>query len=129
MKILHAVTVTSMTLVSLLGLHAAAAELVRPGEVWPDDRGQHIQAHGGGILKLGDTYYWFGEDRSQGSDRNKRFVSCYASQDLANWRFRNQVLKVGDPENFGPRRVVERPKVFYNAKTRTYVMYMHIDDG
>jgi hypothetical protein len=25
--------------------------------------------------------------------------------------------------------VLERPKVFYNAKTRKYVMYMHIDDA
>ncbi len=107
----------------------AAPQTIKPGELWLDDRGQHIQAHGGGIIKLGDTYYWFGEDRSQGSDGSKRFVSCYASKDLANWSFRNQVLKLGDPENFGPRRVVERPKVFYNAKTRTYVMYMHIDDG
>jgi hypothetical protein len=107
----------------------AAPQTIKPGELWPDDRGQHIQAHGGGIIKLGDTYYWFGEDRSQGQDRSKRFVSCYASTDLAHWTFRNQVLKLGDPENFGPRRVVERPKVFFNAKTKTYVMYMHIDDG
>jgi hypothetical protein len=48
---------------------------------------------------------------------------------LVHWTFRNQVLKLADPENFGPRRVVERPKVFFNAKTKTYVMYMHIDDG
>jgi len=107
----------------------AAPQTIRPGELWLDNRGQHIQAHGGGIIKLADTYYWFGEDRSQGLDPSKRYVSCYASKDLAHWTFRNQVLKVADPENFGPKRVVERPKVFYNAKTRTYVMYMHIDDG
>ena len=46
---------------------SAAPQTIKPGEVWPDDRGQHVQAHGGGIIKLGDTYYWFGEDRSQGS--------------------------------------------------------------
>jgi hypothetical protein len=107
----------------------AAPETIKPGELWLDDRGQHIQAHGGGIIKLGDTHYWFGEDRSQGLDRSKRYVSCYASTDLAHWTFRNQVLKLGDLENFGPRRVVERPKVFYNARTKTYVMYLHIDDG
>src|SRR4051794_1085711 len=37
---------------------------IRPGEIWPDDRGQMIQAHGGGITRDGDTFYWFGEDRS-----------------------------------------------------------------
>ncbi len=107
----------------------AAAQTIKLGELWLDDRGQHIQAHGGGIIKLGDTYYWFGEDRSQGSDRSKRFVSCYASKDLALWTFRNQVLKLSDPEHLGAGRVVERPKVFYNPKTRSYVMYLHIDDG
>ena len=106
----------------------AAPQVIKPGEIWPDDRGRHIQAHGGGIIKLGDTYYWFGEDRSQGLDRSRRYVSCYASKDLAHWTFRNQVIKLADPENFG-RWVLERPKVFYNAKTRKYVMYMHIDDG
>ena len=95
----------------------AAPQAIRPGELWLDGRGQHIQAHGGGIIKLDNTYYWFGEDRSQGLDRSKRYVSCYASTDLAHWTFRNQALKFADPENFGPRRVVERPKVFFNAKS------------
>jgi hypothetical protein len=43
----------------------AAPQTIKPGDVWPDDRGKHIQAHGGGIIKIGDTYYWFGEDRSK----------------------------------------------------------------
>ena len=105
----------------------AAPPTIKPGELWPDDRGQHIQAHGGGIIKHGDTYYWFGEDRGQGRDPARRYVACYSSRDLVNWKFRNQVLKLSDPENFGPRWVLERPKVFYNAKTRKFVMYMHID--
>jgi hypothetical protein len=105
----------------------AMGHSIKPGEIWPDDRGRHIQAHGGGILKLGDTFYWFGEDRSRDNERGKRYVSCYSSKNLADWTFRNQVLKLADPENFGPTWVLERPKVFYNAKTQQYVMYMHID--
>src|SRR6516225_7462764 len=105
----------------------AQTAVVRPGEVWPDDRGQHVQAHGGGIIRLQDTYFWFGEDRSQGLDRAKRYVSCYSSKDLAHWTFRNQVIHLSDPEGFGPSWVLERPKVFYNARTKKYVMYMHID--
>jgi hypothetical protein len=112
-----------------LGIAFAAQQTIRPGEVWLDHRGQHIQAHGGGILKLAGTYYWFGEDRGQGLDPAKRYVSCYSSKDLAHWTLRNQVLQLGDPENLGPQRVVERPKVFYNAKTKKFVMYLHIDDG
>jgi len=106
---------------------AAPTAIIHPGETWPDDRGLHIQAHGGGILKLGETWFWFGEDRSQGLDPAKRYVACYSSKDLANWTFRGHPIELADPENFGPRWVLERPKVFHNAKTGKFVMYMHID--
>jgi hypothetical protein len=105
----------------------ASPETIRPGEIWPDDQGRHVQAHGGGIILSGGTYYWFGEDRSLGLDPAKRYVACYASRDLAHWKFCRRVLELGDPENLGPTRIVERPKVFYNQKTKTYVMYLHID--
>lgn len=107
----------------------SAPQTITPGDVWPDNRGQHIQAHGGGIIKLGNTYYWFGEDRSQGLDPTRRYVSCYASTDLVHWTFRNQVMKQADPGDLGARFVLERPKVFYNARTKKFVMYMHIDDA
>ncbi len=121
-------TLTRAATLSLLtaGLLAAPAT-IKPGEIWPDDRGKHIQAHGGGIVKIADTYYWFGEDRGEGNEPGLRYVSCYSSKDLAHWTFRNQVIKLADPENFGPGWILERPKVFYNQTTRTYVMYMHID--
>jgi hypothetical protein len=111
----------------LAAIAAAAPQTIRPGELWPDDRGNHVQAHGGGIIKVGDTYYWFGEYRAQDNQPDKRYVGCYASKDLAHWTFRNTVLKQTDPENFGPNWVLERPKVFFNAKTKKFVMYMHID--
>jgi len=106
----------------------ATPQTIKPGEIWPDDRGNHVQAHGGGIIRIADTYYWFGEDRGRGHDPNLRYVACYASKDLAHWTFRNQVMKQADPEGLGRGWVLERPKVFYNAKTRKYVMYMHLDD-
>jgi hypothetical protein len=98
-----------------------------PGALWPDDRGMHLQVHGGGIIKIGRTYYWFGEDRSKDNDPDKRYVACYSSRDLINWTFRNQVIKMADPDNFGPGWVLERPKVYHNRKTGKFVMYMHID--
>jgi len=108
---------------------AQSAETIQPGAVWPDNRGQHIQAHGGGILKVGGTYYWFGEDRSQQNGSGLRYVSCYASTNLAQWTFRNQVVKLADPEKLGRGWILERPKVFYNAPTKKFVMYAHIDNG
>lgn len=106
---------------------AQVFQIVRPGEVWLDDRGKEVQAHGGGILYLEHTYYWFGEDRAQTNDPERRYVACYSSVDLVHWKFRNQVLAVSNPENLGNGAILERPKVFYNRKTKTFVMYMHLD--
>jgi hypothetical protein len=112
----------------LLSTALFAQTTIHPGEVWPDNNGKHIQAHGGGIIKMGKTYYWYGEERSQGLDTNFRYVSCYSSKDLVNWTFKGDVLKMSDPDTLGPRWVLERPKVFYNKQTKKYVMYMHIDN-
>ncbi|WDF80528.1 hypothetical protein PQ469_10970 [Mucilaginibacter sp. KACC 22773] len=103
---------------------SAQVSAIKPGEVWPDNRGQHVQAHGGGIIKIGKLYYWFGEDRAKDNDPAKRYVACYSSPDLTNWTFRNKVIKTSDPANFGEGFVLERPKVFYNQKNRQYVMYL-----
>jgi hypothetical protein len=118
----------SLCLVTVPAQAADGPQMIRPGEVWPDNRGQHVQSHGGGILKHDGTYYWFGEDRTQGLSRDKRYVACYSSTDLAHWTFRNQVVALADPENLGRGWVLERPKVFYNAPTKKFVMYAHIDD-
>jgi hypothetical protein len=107
---------------------AAAGGAIRPGELWPDAGGEHIQAHGGGILKTADGYFWYGEERRRGLDTSKRFVSCYHSTDLVHWKFRGDCLQQDDPEALGPHWVLERPKVFYNMNTRRYVMYFHLDD-
>jgi hypothetical protein len=101
---------------------------INPGEVWPDDSGNHIQAHGGGILKIKDIYYWYGEQRRQGLDSNKRYVSCYSSKDLMNWKFRGDVVQMTDPNNQGKGWILERPKVYFNSKTNKYVMYFHLDN-
>jgi hypothetical protein len=125
----RATNIAAALFLYLIGTAAfAAPQTIEPGAVWPDDRGKHVQAHGGGIIKVGDTYYWFGEDRSQGLDRANRYVGCYSSKDLAHWTFRKQIA-FSQPENTGRGWILERPKVFYNEKTGQYVMYMHLDDG
>ena len=96
-----------------------------PGEVWPDAAGKPIQAHGGGVIVRGDTYYWYGEDRT---DRRRTDVSCYSSTDLCNWKhegvaFAHDAL----PEDIRDITFVERPKVVFNAKTGKYVMWMHLE--
>lgn len=113
----------------LLSSYAFGAEAIKPGEPWTDERGQRIQAHGGGMTLWKGTYYWFGEDRAQGNDAEKRYVACYASKNLTNWKSCGQVLVLADPEHLGPHWVLERPKVFVNRRTHKFVMYAHLDDA
>lgn len=106
----------------------AATGMIKPGDVWLDDRGKQIQSHGGGITYWKGTYYWFGEDRTQSNDPDKRYVACYSSRDLVHWKFRRQI-EFADPENLGARWVLERPKVFVNPRTHKFVLYAHLDDA
>ena len=106
----------------------AASGIIRPGDVWLDDRGKQIQAHGGGITYWKGTYYWFGEDRTQSNDPDKRYVGCYSSRDLVHWKLLRQIA-FADPENLGAQWVLERPKVFVNQRTHKFVLYAHLDDA
>lgn len=101
----------------------------RPGEIWEDNAGIHINAHGGGILIYNSVYYWFGEHKIEGSQGNKAMVGVhvYSSKDLYNWRDEGIALEMLDDENSMLQRgsVVERPKVIYNKKTAKFVMWFH----
>jgi beta-xylosidase len=107
---------------------AGAQEFV-PGAVWPDVDGKPIQAHSAGVLEAGGVYYWYGEDKTLGNF-NRTGVSCYSSSDLYRWKRESTALpKEAMPPEFRDKGVVERPKVLYNAATRKYVMWMHLDDS
>lgn len=41
-----------------------AASWIVPGAVWTDTDGNKIDAHGGGIVKRGNTFYWVGQSAS-----------------------------------------------------------------
>lgn len=95
-----------------------------PGEVWLDVSGKPIQAHSAGILVQGDTYYWYGEDRTL----RQTTVSCYSSTDLYHWKHEGVVFtREGLPEDLRHNTFIERPKVIFNAKTGKYVLWMHLE--
>ncbi len=103
----------------------------RPGELWPDTGGVPINAHGGGFLYHDGTYFWFGEFKTAGEGGNRANVgiSVYSSRDLYHWHNDGIALKVSDDPASDIVRgcILERPKVLYNAKTRLYVMWVHIE--
>lgn len=96
------------------------------GVQWADTNGNPIQAHGGGMLKVGEDYYWFGENRNP--DSTFLAVSAYRSRDLRRWEHVNDVLTMDSDPGLKPANV-ERPKVVYNAETQKYVMWMHWENG
>ncbi|MGN0745351.1 MAG: glycoside hydrolase family 43 protein [Aristaeellaceae bacterium] len=106
---------------------------MRNGEMWYDDAGQPIQAHGGMIARFGDKWYWYGENKGApncpGTTRVDVIgVSCYSSRDLRVWHHEGVVLRAdGSAPALRPDRVLERPKVLYNPGTGQYVMWFHAD--
>ena len=90
---------------------------------WYDTSGSPIQAHGGGIIKVGSWYYWVGENKSDNSS-NFSTLSLYRSSDLKNWAFDHDVLtRASSPELTDSK--VERPKIVYDAASKTFVLWAH----
>jgi hypothetical protein len=112
-----------------------------PGAIWPDTKGNPVNAHGGGILYYNSTYYWYGEIKQGVTWRvpgstwenyrvNAGGISCYSSKDLLHWKPEGvalQAVTTDSTSDLHVSKVIERPKVIYNKKTGKFVMWMHID--
>ncbi|MET7779815.1 RICIN domain-containing protein [Streptomyces sp. NPDC005388] len=115
-----------VTLLAVGGSAQAAPVTVTNGTQFTDTTGSVVHAHGGGVIKVGSSYYWFGENRN--ADNTFKAVSAYRSTDLQNWEFRGYVLtQASDPELAVAN--IERPKVIYNSTTGKFVMWMHKENG
>jgi hypothetical protein len=66
LAILHAVTGT-----------VAATSWIAPGAVWYDTDGKKIDAHGGGVVKRGDTFYWVGQSASNSKAPSYGSNGCF----------------------------------------------------
>ena len=106
-------------------------EVFTPGEIWPDNNGVHINAHGGGILYHKNTYYWYGEHKIEGEIGNTAQVGVhvYSSKNLYDWVDEGIALNVSDDEKSDIIKgcILERPKVIYNEKTGKFVMWFHLE--
>jgi hypothetical protein len=117
-----------LLMTSFSGTATNSTDFIRPGDPWNDLDGKRIQAHSVGITKVGDQYYWFGEDRTQGLDPSFRYVSCYVSTDLIRWKFIGRPLQLASVEGYTGHWVLERPKVYHDVNRKRFVMYFHLDD-
>lgn len=103
--------------------------LNKSGEKWLDTQGNQINAHGGGVLKVGEKYYWYGENRPSRGFTTKVGVEVYSSDDLLNWKDEGVALSVSDTKGSDIENgcIMERPKVVYCEKTQKYVMMFHLE--
>ncbi|KAG7288322.1 hypothetical protein NEMBOFW57_007853 [Staphylotrichum longicolle] len=118
---------TSLALAAGFSCVARASLQVVPGGTWTASNGEPLQAHGAGLIQVNGVYYMIGEDKTSGS--NFENVNCYSSTNLVEWKYEGALLSRTSSGDLGPNRVVERPKVIYNDKTRKYVLWMHMDSG
>ena len=122
------ITLTIIAAAAVLSLSCNGNKEFRPGEVWLDNNGVAINAHGGGILYHDGRYYWFGEHKTEGEGGNRANIGvhCYSSKNLYDWRDEGIALAV-DPEGSGSPIekgcILERPKVIYNEQTGKFVMW------
>lgn len=127
----HLFFVASFALLSCIGCTGSLEQTseFRPGELWLDNRGEHINAHGGGVMEYNGKYYWYGEHKSDTTSSAYVGVTCYSSVNLTDWTYEGVALSVVKEAGHDIEEgcVLERPKVVYNAKTNKFVMWFHLE--
>jgi hypothetical protein len=126
----------SMAIFGLLlwASHSRAAT-IQNDIFWKDVSGNLLCSQSGNILKVGNTYYWWGDkyqnavnyaaepgDKKRGGGFDA--VTCYSSTDLAHWKFENNVLLPGAIPGSSPGDWFGRMGVVYNSTTGKYVLIM-----
>lgn len=105
---------------------------IYPGEVWLDTDGKPIQAHGGSLITVNDTFYWYGENKefTHGTDNIWSWgVRAYASKDLVNWKDMGLIIppNINDKHSpLHPTAILDRPKIIFNEMTQKYVCWLKI---
>ena len=108
----------------------------RPGKFWYDTDGNLIQAHGGSVLYVDGIYYWYGENKTGITGRATgepcpywhKGVQLYSSTDLYNWKNEGTIAIEYEDKNspFYIGRIMDRPHILYNERTKKYVMWAKI---
>lgn len=108
----------------------------RPGKFWYDTEGKRIQAHGGSLLWANGKYYWYGENKDGVTGRAlgekcpiwHKGVRLYSSDDLYNWKDEGVIAVEHENEDdpYYTGRIMDRPHILYNEKTKKYVMWAKI---
>ncbi|GLL03786.1 beta-xylosidase [Dactylosporangium matsuzakiense] len=113
-----------------------AGPAVQNDVFWKDTSGSPIYTQGGGVLKVGNTYYWYGAKYNgaatyynnpgagKNSDTSFNAITAYSSTDLVHWKFEGNVLTASD---LGGAGWVGRIGVARNPNTGKYVLISQLD--
>ena len=101
-----------------------------PGIAFKDTDGNLVNAHGGGIIKVCDTYYLHGEYfLSTTTDNNFNGFSMYSSKNMATWKSEGIILpQQASGSLLGPNRKGERPHIIQCPSSGEFVLYAHAAD-
>ena len=113
---------------------ASGGALIHNDTFWKDTSGTPIYSQGGGVLKVGGTYYWYGVEyngavtyaanpKGKNSDTSFNAVTCYSSTDLVTWKHEGNILTAaGLGSMVDASTWIGRLGVVYNANTKKYVL-------
>jgi hypothetical protein len=114
---------------------ASTGALIQNDVFWKDTSGDTLYSQSGNVIKVGSTYYWYGNKYAgavtyaanptgKKSDFTFDGVTCYSSTDLVNWKFENTVLVQSAVPGSSAADWFGRMGVAYNATTQKYVLIM-----
>ena len=114
---------------------ALGGALIHNDVFWKDTAGNPIYSQGGGVLKAGNTYYWYGvkyggavtyaaSPTKLNDDTSFVAVTIYSSTDLATWKFENNALTAASLTAAGadPGNWIGRVGAAYHAPTKKFVL-------
>ena len=112
-------------------MHPVTYNSIRSGQVWLDNNGRPIQAHGFQIFydDRDSTYYWYGENKQdalQGTSHMFGGVRLYSSKDFYNWTDEGLILPPDSTDPLSPihySQKIERPHIVYCKSTGKYVLW------
>ncbi len=120
---------------SCTGPVGTIAGALATGVAFTDTDGKAVNAHGGGIIQVGNTFYMHGEYFLPGSTTDDfNGFSMYSSTDMATWKNEGIILPqqpacTGTQSPtcgaLGPVTKGERPHIIKCPSTGEYVLYAH----